>query len=84
MNTDELRVLILRITRINGKAGTTAACIRAQIRTEDKSVSEKRIDESIAYLVDRGFLRESKSKVSAMMRLRIAPDGIDFLDEEGF
>ena len=78
MNTDELRVLILRITRVNGKAGTTAACIRAQIRTEDKSVSEKRIDESI------GFLRESKSKVSAMMRLRIAPDGIDFLDEEGF
>lgn len=84
MATDELRLLILRIVRVNGTAGTTAACIRAQIRTEDKKTSEKRIDESIAYLVDRGFLRERKSKVSSTMRLRIAPDGIDFLEEEGF
>lgn len=84
MNTDDLRILILRIARVNGTAGTTAACIRAQIRTEDKHVSEKRIAESIAYLVDRGLLIERKSKVSATMRLRVGADGIDFLDEEGF
>lgn len=84
MSTDELRILILRIVRINGAAGTTAACIRAQIRTEDKRVSAKRIDESIAYLLDRGFLIERKSKVSATMRIRVSADGIDFLDGEGF
>ncbi|MBE6400729.1 MAG: hypothetical protein E7037_01660 [Verrucomicrobia bacterium] len=84
MSTDELRILILRIVRVNGAAGTTEACIRAQIRTEDKRISEKRIDESVAYLLDRGFLLARKSKVSATMRLRVAPDGIDFLEEEGF
>lgn len=84
MTSDELRTLILRIVRVNGKAGTTACCVRAQIRVEDRKISGKRIDESITYLVGRGFLNEHKSKVSSTMRLSIAPDGIDYLEEEGF
>lgn len=83
METEELRILILRIVRAVGAVGTTAQAICAQIAVEERDIKQDAVRESIQYLTDRGFLAVRQSKVSGAVRLRIAPDGLDFLESEG-
>lgn len=83
MNNEELRILILRILRAVGRIGDTADGLRAQISAEDKTVTAAKIAESVQYLLDRRLITERKSKVSGLVRLRIAADGLDLLEEEG-
>lgn len=83
MSNEDLRILILRILRAVGRIGDTADGLRAQICGEDASMTAARIAESVQYLLDRGLIKEKRSKVSGLVRLRIAPDGLDLLEEEG-
>ena len=83
MSNEELRLLILRILRAVGSIGDTAEGLKAQISAEDKEMTAARIAESCQYLIDRDLVREKRSQVSGLVRLRIAPDGLDLLEEEG-
>lgn len=83
MSNEDLRILILRILRAVGRIGDTADGLKAQIRGEDASVSAESISESVQYLLDRKLALEKRSKVSGLVRLRISPDGLDLLEEEG-
>lgn len=81
MTKEDLRILILRILSAVGRVGATAKSLRAQIAVEDETVSARDVDESAQYLIDRDFVRAKKSKLSGEIRLRIAPDGADLLEE---
>lgn len=81
MTNEELRILILRVLRAVGRIGARAESVCAQISVEEKDIGKSRIGDSIQYLLDRGYLREKKSKLSGEVRLRIAPDGADLLEE---
>lgn len=81
MTNEELRLLILRILAAVGRIGATAKNLRAQIALEDKTADAQRVDASVQYLIDRDYVRGKKSKISGEVRLRIAPDGADLLEE---
>lgn len=83
MKNEELRILILRILRAVGSIGSTAEGLKAQISAEDGTMTSAHIAESCQYLIDRDLVREKRSRVSGLVRLRISPDGLDLLEEEG-